>query len=98
LSDFFPGALNKLKCLGFLKGSNSPHYDGEENRRPAYHKLILSGEISEGVAADDGVALHYVGRELKNVVSSRPRAKAYFVRKKSNEIEEEPIATVYLAA
>jgi dipeptidase E len=98
LSDFFPGELNKLKCLGFLKGSNTPHYDGEVNRRPAYHNLILSGEISEGVAADDGVALHYVGRELKNVVSSRPDAKAYFVRKKSNGIEEEPIATVYLAA
>lgn len=97
LSDFFPGELNKLKCLGFLKGSNCPHYDGEENRKPAYHKLILSGEISEGVAADDGVALHYIGTKLKNVVSSRPDAKAYFVRKKSNGIEEEPLATVYLA-
>ncbi|MDQ3711969.1 MAG: peptidase E [Acidobacteriota bacterium] len=97
LSDFLPGELNKLKCLGFLKGSNTPHYDGEENRRPAYHKFILSGEISEGVAADDGVALHYVGTRLKNVVSSRPDAKAYFVRRKLNGIEEEPITTVYLA-
>ncbi len=78
LSDFFPGELNKLKCLGFLKGSNCPHYDREEKRKPAYHKLISSGEISEGVAADDGVALHYVGTKLKNVVSSRPNAKAYF--------------------
>ena len=96
LSDFFPGELNKLQCLGFLKGSNCPHYDGEENRRPAYHRLILSGEMSEGVAADDGVALHYVETELKNVVSSRSEAKAYFVKRKSGHIEEEAITTVYL--
>jgi len=98
LSDFFPGELNSLKCLGFLKGSNCPHYDGEENRRPAYHKLILNGKMSEGVAAEDGIALHYVGTKLENVVSSRPDAKAYFVRKKSDEIEEKPIPTVYLAS
>lgn len=98
LSDFFPGELNKLQCLGFLKGSNCPHYDGEENRRPAYHKLILSGEISEGVAAEDGVALHYVGTKLERVVSSRPDAQAYSVRKKSDEIVEKPIPTVYLAS
>ena len=97
LSDFFPNELNKLKCLGFLKGSNCPHYDGEENRRPAYHKLILSGEISEGVAADDGVALHYIETKLEKAVSSRPNAKAYFVRKKTSEIEEKEISTVYLA-
>lgn len=98
LSDFFPDELNKLQGLGLLKGSNCPHYDGEENRRPAYHRLILSGELSEGVAAEDGVALHYVGTKLERVVSSRPAAQAYFVKKKSDEITEKPIPTVYLAA
>ncbi len=98
LSDFFPGELNKLQCLGFLNGSNCPHYDGEENRRPAYHKLILNGEISEGVAAEDGVALHYVGTKLERVVSSRPDAKAYFVKKKSEKVVEKPIQTIYLAS
>ena len=98
LSDFFPGELNKLQCLGFLKGSNCPHYDGEENRRPAYHKLILSGEISEGVAAEDGAALHYVGTKLERVISSRPNAKAYLVKKKLGEIVEKPIPTIYLAS
>jgi peptidase E len=96
LSDFFPGELNKLRCLGFLKGSNCPHYDGEATRRPAYHRLILSGEISEGVAAEDGVALHYVGTELERAVSSRPSARAYLVREKSGKIEEEAIPTVRL--
>lgn len=98
VSDFFPGELNKLQCLGFLKGSNCPHYDGEAGRRPAYHRLILSGKISEGVAAEDGVALHYVGTKLERVISSRINAKAYFVKKKSDEIVEKPIPTIYLAS
>ena len=96
LSDFLPGELNKLKCLGFLPGSNCPHYDGEANRRPAYHKLVLSGEISEGIAADDGVALHYVETKLVNVVSSRSDAKAYLVQKKIDEIDEQVLQTIYL--
>src|SRR5262245_43881980 len=93
LSDFFPGELNRLACLGFLKGSNCPHYDGEENRRPVYRDLILRGEISAGVAVDDGVALHYVGAKLERAVSSRPDAKVYLVKKKSDEIVEKPIPT-----
>src|ERR1700741_2500062 len=91
LSDFFPGELNRLKGLGFLKGSNCPHYDGEKNRRPAYHKLISRGEISAGVAAEDGVALHYVGAKLEKVISSRPDGKAYLVKKKSAAIVEKEI-------
>ena len=98
ISDYFPGELNKLMCLGFLRGSNCPHYDGEANRRPSYHRLIVSGEISEGVATDDGVALHFVGTELQSVVSSRPEAKAYFVRKESEQIEENVIEVIYLGS
>jgi peptidase E len=96
LSDFFPGELNSVRCLGFLKGSNCPHYDSEVNRRPTYQGLILNGKIAGGVAADDGVALHYIGTELQHVVSSRTNAKAYSVMKKSDELEEEVLYTVYL--
>lgn len=96
ISDYFPGELTKLDCLGFLRGSNCPHYDREANRRPAYHQLVLSGSIAEGVAAEDDVALHYAGAELENVVSSRLNAKAYYVRRKSNQIEEVAIPTIYL--
>jgi dipeptidase E len=96
LSDFFPGELNKVQGLGFLNGSNCPHYDSEVNRRPAYHRLILNGEMAGGVAVEDGVALHYVGTELEHVISSRPQAKAYSVIKKSDEVEEEVLHPVYL--
>ncbi len=50
--------------LGFLPGSACPHYDGEERRRPVYQELVAGG-FPPGIAADDAVALHYVGTELR---------------------------------
>jgi peptidase E len=48
VTDSIPGKLIVLQCLGLLKGSNCPHYDGETERRPAYHRLLSQGLISEG--------------------------------------------------
>jgi peptidase E len=67
-----------MECLGFLPGSACPHYDGEEQRRPAYTQLVADG-LPPGVAADDDVALRYVGTELREVVTSREGATAYRV-------------------
>ncbi|MGA2536663.1 MAG: peptidase E [Terracidiphilus sp.] len=99
LSDsVIPGDLAPLKCLGFLPGSNCPHYDGEPERRPAYHRFIGEGTLDAGYAADDGAALHFIGRELKGVVSSRPAAKAYSLRRVGTEVEEAPLDTVWLGS
>jgi peptidase E len=64
--------------LGFLPGSACPHYDGEELRRPVYQELVANG-FPPGIAADDEVALHYVGTELREVVTTREGAGAYRV-------------------
>jgi dipeptidase E len=64
--------------LGFLPGSGCPHYDGEERRRPVYQELVANG-FPPGIAADDGVGLHFVGTELRGVVSARADARAYRV-------------------
>jgi peptidase E len=64
--------------LGFLPGSACPHYDGEELRRPVYQELVAGG-FPPGIAADDDVALHYVGTELQEVVTTREGAGAYRV-------------------
>ena len=42
------------------------------HRRPSYHNLIQAKRIKSGVAADDGVAIHYVDQTIKEVISSRP--------------------------
>lgn len=62
--------------LGFLPGSHCPHYDGEEQRRPLYHRLVGDG-FPAGIAIDDDAAVHYVGTEIREVVSAREGATAY---------------------
>ena len=64
--------------LGLLQGSFCPHYDGEELRRPRYRALVDEG-FPPGHAADDDAALHFVGTELREVVSARAGATGYRV-------------------
>lgn len=90
--------FSALRCLGFLPGSACPHYDGESARRPAYQRLVASEAIAAGYAADDGAALHFVGCDLKQAVSSRPEARAFWVERRGQSVIETPIAPVYLGA
>jgi dipeptidase E len=78
VTDSFGPELAPMDCLGFLPGSACPHYDGEERRRPVYTQLVAGG-FPEGIAADDDVALHYAGTELREVITSRTGAAAYRV-------------------
>ncbi|WP_226675018.1 peptidase E [Rossellomorea aquimaris] len=95
-TDSYGDELEGIKGLGLLKGSHSPHYDGEENRRSLYHSFIKSGELKAGYAADDGAALHFIDGELHNVVSSREHASAYWVERKDGAIRETKLPTNYL--
>ncbi|HEU4963847.1 MAG TPA: Type 1 glutamine amidotransferase-like domain-containing protein, partial [Bacilli bacterium] len=96
LTDSYPGKLDRLECLGFLKGSCSPHYDGEAERRPTYERLVGSGEMMDGRAADDGAALHFVGTELSRVVTSRPEAQAFQVKRVDGQAAESVLPSEYL--
>jgi dipeptidase E len=84
VTDSFGPTLAGTECLGFLPGSACPHYDGEEQRRPRYRELV-DGGFPEGVAADDGVGIHYVGTEIAEVVTCRPGAAAYRVTRDGEE-------------
>ncbi len=96
VTDSVPGALTSLPCLGWLPESNCVHYDGEKERRPRYHQLLRENRISPGIAADDGVALHYVDEQLHSCVSSHPEKRAYRLSKSGEEISEEVIIPRYL--
>ncbi len=96
VTDSIPGQLNSLPCLGFLSGSCCPHYDGQAERRPAYHRLMTKDKILPGYGVDESAALHFIGDDLKCVVSAHPEAKAYRVAKISGEIKEEVIAPCHL--
>jgi peptidase E len=92
-----PQELLPISCLGFLKGSHCPHYDGEPGRRPAYHRFIQNGSLKAGYAADDGAALHFVGNQPWKAVSSRASAKVYRVSWNAERIEEIAIETEWLS-
>jgi peptidase E len=70
------GAPAPAPGLGLLPGSLSVHCDGEPQRLPVYREAVRAGTVPPGWAADDGVGLLFRGRELADVVSSRPRARA----------------------
>jgi peptidase E len=84
VTDSFGPQLEGMDCLGWLPGSACPHYDGEARRRPRYAELVANG-FAPGLAADDGVGLHYVGTELREIVSCRPGAGAYRVTAEGEE-------------
>ncbi len=78
VSGFHEGGARRVQGLGFLPWSNAVHYNAEPGRRGAFVDAIADGMVP-GYGAEDGSALHFVGTELSDVVSSRPGACASFV-------------------
>ncbi|HEU4657345.1 MAG TPA: peptidase E [Capillimicrobium sp.] len=93
----FNGPPRRVAGLGLLPYSNAVHYDERPGRREAYHRLMAEGML-DGYAAGDGAALHFVGRDLERVVSSRPQARAYRVAWSHGEVVETPLETRYLGS
>jgi dipeptidase E len=80
VTDSFAPTLHALQDgLGIVAGSACPHYDGEPQRRPTYERLVASGELPAGLAADDGVGLELVGGALRGVVTAVDGSTAYRV-------------------
>jgi peptidase E len=78
LSGFHEGPPRRIQALGLLPWSGAVHYHEEPGRRDGFVAAIGSG-MAAGYGAGDSAALHFVGTELAEVVSSRPRARAAFV-------------------
>src|SRR4051812_5138835 len=96
VTDSIAGPLTALECLGFLAGSNCPHYDSEKQRRPTLQKLVARGAVPDAYACDDGAALHHVDGKLARVVSSLPKAKGYRVTRSGRRAIERRVPTRYL--
>jgi dipeptidase E len=96
ITDSIAGALTAMSCLGWLAGSCCPHYDSEPLRRPTFRRLVSRGAVPDGVAADDGAALHYVGTRLERVVSSRRKARGWRVVRAGRTARESRLPTRYL--
>jgi peptidase E len=83
--------------MGWLSGSCCPHYDGEAERRPAYHALMLEGRIQPGYAIEDGVAAHFKDGKLERILSKQEHSRAYYVSADAGIIREKPLAPEQLA-
>ncbi len=78
-TDSFGAIAPLTDGLGLLAGSFCPHYDAEPERRPTFIRLVSAG-FPAGYAADDGVALHFRGTELREAVAAPAGGAAYRVR------------------
>ncbi len=95
VTDSFGGLEVLADGLGLIDATACPHYDGEEERRPTYHRLIGEG-LQWGYGADDGAALHFRGTELLEVVSSQLGAAAYRVEFLDGRVVETRIQARFL--
>ena len=91
VTDSFSNGLRPLECLGLIPGSCCPHYDGEAERRPSFHRLLAGGEISAGVAIEDWTAVHFIGSQIDRVVAAKAGARAYSVRNVYGSVQEVPL-------
>jgi dipeptidase E len=89
-TDSRPKELTIVKCLGFLEGSHSPHYDAEKDRRPLYHKLIGSGQMKPGWACDNDAGIYFEDNEPKRFVHTRDAAGVYYVSVENGKVVEKP--------
>ena len=89
------GAPDVVGALAMLPWSFTAHYDSEPARREEFHRLLDRG-LPSGYAADDGAALHFVGRGLHRVVSSRPDRAGYALRRGPHGVIEDRLEADYL--
>lgn len=97
VTDSWAGHLAPLECLGFLPGTCCPHYDSEKDRRPSVSRFVARRVLPKTLALDDGAAAHFVDRRLFRVVTSRPKALGYNVRRRGESAIEEALAVVRLS-
>jgi peptidase E len=93
-----PGAHSgPLRCLGFLKGSCSPHWGGEVHRRRDFHAMIRRRDLPAGYGVCDNAALVFADGRLAEVVSGAADAGAFRVELAGDRLIETPLPARCLA-
>jgi dipeptidase E len=97
LTDSFGPQLEPLNDgLALLAGSACPHLSDEALRRSRYAQAIAAGQLPGGYGIEDGAALHFVGTELKAVVSEVSDRSAFRFVLRDGTVDEEPLEAVLL--
>jgi dipeptidase E len=91
-TDSFGPTLQPVRDgLGVLEGSFVPHYHGEPQRRPLFHRLVADGTLPAGYGVDDGAALVFRDGALVDVVSTSPERGAWHVDVVGGAARERPL-------
>jgi dipeptidase E len=98
LSDSRPAEITRVDCLGFLPGSNCPHYHSEKDRRHLYLEKIRCKDFKPGYACDDRAGIYFENNEPRQVVSLDEESNAYYVREEAGVVSEEKLPKKILAA
>lgn len=91
----FHGAPQRVAGLGLLPYSNCVHCNDQE-RRDEFRALVAAGEMGVGYGAEDGAALHFVGRDLGRAVASRRDAQAFRLERRGSTAVETALPVEYL--
>jgi len=82
-----------VKGLGFVTGVHCPHYNSMTRgvpRRRAFREMI--GKIGGvGIALDNNCAIEFIDGRLYRVISSKPYAQAYRLRKRGLSVAVQQI-------
>ena len=96
ITDSWASNLSIMDCMGLLKGTCCPHYDGEANRKPSVEKFLNEEVINSCFALDDGSAIHFKDGILHSSVSFHKGANAYDVYIKNGKIKHDVLKGVDL--
>lgn len=81
-----------VRCLGFLKGSCSPHWGAAVHRRRDFHAMIRRGDIPAGYGIGEGAALTFEDGRLVEAVAAEPTATAFRVELARDRLVETDLA------
>jgi dipeptidase E len=90
-TDSRPKELTIVECLGLIKGSHCPHYDAEGERRPAYMRLVGSGQMKPGYACYNQAGIYFEDNTVKRVVASHADAKVFYVSVVGGQVVEKEL-------
>ena len=92
ITDSWASELKILDCLGLLKGTCCPHYDGEENRRPSVEAFLKNKTLEECLCIEDGSAAHFEKGSFKTAISFfKNQNKSVFNVKYDGKLIEKPL-------
>ncbi len=77
--------------LGFLPGSACPHYLEEPDRREHYLGWVAQGDLPDGYAVDQHVALQFRDGKLVDAIAEQEGHTAYRVARQGDEAVETEI-------